>query len=78
MKFIDCGYDHDPFPFEYNLEPVDQSFDWLITTTEEDLRENGYEELLEPRFRFDPDFSIYELKDFPTYKNPKLKKNGKD
>lgn len=72
------------YPFEWEVGNYDMAAVFLITTTEEDLREYGYEEFL--KYRIDPakdEWGIWTIADFfheeyrefpfPPYKNPKFK-----
>lgn len=78
-KFLEESYTVKDPPFEYNTGVLDQAVIFTITTTEEDLREYGYEEFL--NCQVDPHsngiwkYAWYpgDEEVFPPYKNPRLK-----
>lgn len=70
---------HIEFPFNYVITLVDQADFYLITTTEEDLKKYGYEELLKYQVNFDEDIFLFPKNFFPKYNPSKwyTKENGK-
>lgn len=56
-------------PFNYTFTTVDMAIFFLITTTEEDLKKYGYEELLEFKVDFEKDYHSFTKNFYPEY-NP--------
>lgn len=64
-ELLSCSYLPTNLPFSIEFRENIQSIDCLITSTEEDLIENGYEELLDYQLS---DLTSLRKEEFPDYK----------
>ena len=83
-KFLDSFGKGEDYPFEWDLGIYDKAAVFAITTTEEDLKEYGYEEFLKCKVDLETDkFALWRYAEFfqgvkkdhpfPSYKNPRYK-----